>query len=69
MLLVTYNGRDSKVVLLCVIKELEDIVTNDDSGLASEDVLSTHNCVCIFGSEYGDCVRCVAKCKGVIVLI
>lgn len=40
----TYDGWDGKVVLLGVVEELEDIITNDDTGLASEDVLATHLC-------------------------
>lgn len=40
----TYNGGDGKLVLLSVVEKLQDIIANDDTGLAGEDVLATHVC-------------------------
>ena len=37
-----YNGWNGKVVLLSVVKQLEDVVTVDDAGLAAENVGGTH---------------------------
>lgn len=42
-----YNSWDSKLVLLSVVEELEDIVSNNNTGLAAENVESTHNCSCM----------------------
>ncbi len=36
----TYYGRDSKSVLLSVVKELENIIANDNTTLAAENVLA-----------------------------
>jgi len=41
----TYNGRDSELVLLSIVEELQDIVTDDNTALAGENVFGTH-CVC-----------------------
>lgn len=41
----TYDGWNSKFVLLGVVEELQDIVTDDNTALAGEDVFSTH---CVF---------------------
>lgn len=40
----THDGGDGKVVLLSVVEKLQDIIANDDTGLAGEDVLATHVC-------------------------
>lgn len=37
-----YDGRDGKALLLGVVEELEDIISNNDTGLAGENVLATH---------------------------
>jgi len=42
----TYDGWDSELVLLGVLEESKHIVTNDDTGLAGENVLGTHICDC-----------------------
>lgn len=39
----TYNGGNGKVVLLSVLEETEDIVTDDDAGLAGENFSDTHD--------------------------
>lgn len=41
---VTHDGGDGKLVLLSVVEKLQDIIANDDTGLAGEDVLATHVC-------------------------
>lgn len=41
-----YDGWDGVVVLLCVVEELQDIISSDDSGLAGENVLAAHDCGC-----------------------
>jgi hypothetical protein len=41
---MAYNGGDSELVLASVLEETEDIVTDDDTGLAAEDFLDTHDC-------------------------
>jgi len=38
----THDSGDSKVVFLGIVEELEDIIANDDTSLASENVLDTH---------------------------
>ena len=43
-LIDTYNGGDSELVLTSVLEEAEDIVTDDDTGLADEYFLDTHIC-------------------------
>ena len=45
----TYDGREGEFVLLGVFEETEDIVANDDTGLAGENVLDTH--FVLFSSE------------------
>lgn len=40
----SYNGWDSKLVLLRIVEKLQDIISNDDTRLAAEDILSTHGC-------------------------
>ena len=40
--MLTYDGRDGKVILLRILEETEDIIANDDAGLAGENVLDTH---------------------------
>jgi len=39
---MTYNGGNGEVVLLSVLEETEDIVTDDDAGLAGKNLKSTH---------------------------
>lgn len=41
-----YDRWDGVVVLLCVVEELQDIISSDDSGLAGENVLAAHDCGC-----------------------
>jgi hypothetical protein len=41
----SYDGWDSKLVLLSVVEELQDIVADDDTALAGENVFGTH---CVF---------------------
>jgi hypothetical protein len=38
-------------VLLSIVEKLEHIVTNNDTGLPGENVLSTHDC-CMLWSSY-----------------
>lgn len=38
----TYNGGNCEVVLLSIVEELEDIISDDDSGLSAENVKGTH---------------------------
>lgn len=38
----TYNGGDSKALLLSVVEETENVITNDDTGLAGELFKDTH---------------------------
>lgn len=52
---MTYDCWNGIVVLLCVVEELQDIITSDDSGLASENVLASHDCGCVYG--IGICVE------------
>lgn len=40
----TYDGWYSEFVFLAIVEELQDIISNDDSGLAAENVLDTHDC-------------------------
>lgn len=42
-----YNSWDSELVLLSIVEELEDIVSNNNTGLAAEDVGGTHDCGCM----------------------
>jgi hypothetical protein len=42
-LLGTYDGRDSKLLLLSILEELLDVVTDDDAGLAVELLEDTHD--------------------------
>lgn len=42
----TYNGGDSKALLLSVVEETENVITNDDTGLAGELFKDTH-CDCL----------------------
>lgn len=39
---MTYNGGDSKLLLLGVLEETEDVVADDDTGLAAEFLSDTH---------------------------
>ena len=39
---LTYDGGDGEVVLLGILEETEDIVADDNAGLAGENVLDTH---------------------------
>ncbi len=41
--MVTYDGGDGEVVLLSVIEQLQDIITNNDTALTGENVLDTHD--------------------------
>ncbi len=45
-ILDTYNSWDGELVLLSIVEELEDIVANDDTSLAAQNVLDTHACDC-----------------------
>lgn len=47
----THNGRDGKGILLGVLEETEDIVADNDAGLAAKLLKDTHYEVCtkIFG--------------------
>ena len=45
----TYDGRDSELVLLSIVEELQDIVTDDNTALAGENVFSTH---CVFANWF-----------------
>lgn len=49
---MTYDGWNGIVVLLCVVEELQDIITSDDSGLAGENVLASHDCGCVYVIGY-----------------
>jgi hypothetical protein len=42
----TYNGWDSKLLLLSVLEELVNVVTDDDTGLSGQNVEDTHFCDC-----------------------
>lgn len=44
---MTYDGWNGKVVLLSVFEKIEDIITNDDSGLSAENVCATHLVDCM----------------------
>lgn len=39
---MTYNGGNGELLLLSVLEEAEDIVTDDDTGLAAELLNDTH---------------------------
>jgi hypothetical protein len=39
---ITYDGGDSKLLLLSVLEETEDVVTDDDTGLAAQLLSDTH---------------------------
>ena len=41
---MTYNSGDGELVLLSIIEELQDIISDDDTGLACENILDTHDC-------------------------
>jgi hypothetical protein len=41
--MVTYDGGDGKLMLLSVVEQLQDIITNNDTALAGENVLDTHD--------------------------
>jgi hypothetical protein len=48
----TYNGGDSEALLLSVLEEMEDVITDDDARLAGKLLEGTH---CdSFGSRYGN---------------
>lgn len=38
----TYNGGNSKLLLLAILEEIEDVITNDDARFAGELVEDTH---------------------------
>ena len=38
----TYNGGESKALLLSVLEETEDVITDDDTGLAGKLLKDTH---------------------------
>lgn len=38
----TYNGGDGKLLLLSVLEETENVITDDDTGLAGELLEDTH---------------------------
>lgn len=38
----TYNGRNSKVMLLSILEEVQDIIADDDALLSRQDILDTH---------------------------
>ena len=39
---ITYDGGDSKLLLLSVLEETEDVVTDDDTGHAAQLLSDTH---------------------------
>lgn len=39
---LAYDGGDSEIVLLRILEETEDIIADDNAGLARENVLDTH---------------------------
>ncbi len=43
----TYDSRNSELVRLSVVEELQDIVADDDTALAGENVFGTH---CVFAN-------------------
>lgn len=48
---LTYDGGDGKLVLPSVLEQTENIVADNDAGLAGQNILDTHFC-------------CVVCCKG-----
>jgi len=42
--MITYNGRNSELVLLGVVEELQHVVTDNDTGFARENIFGTHAC-------------------------
>lgn len=38
----TYNGGNSKVVFLSILEESQDVIADDDTSLAGENILDTH---------------------------
>jgi hypothetical protein len=44
MLSNTHNGWNGEFLLLSIVKELEDIISNDNTALSAEDVYGTHDC-------------------------
>lgn len=40
----SHDGRNCKVTLLSIVKQLEDIVADDNSDLPAKNFLSTHDC-------------------------
>ena len=41
---LTYNGGDGELLLTGVLEESEDIVANDNAGLAAQNIGNTHDC-------------------------
>ena len=41
--MVTHDGGDGELVLLGVVEQLQDIITNNDTALAGKNVLDTHD--------------------------
>lgn len=42
--MITYNGGNGELVLLGIVEELYHIVTDNDTGLAGENIFGTHDC-------------------------
>ena len=40
----TYDGRNGKLLLASVLEESEHIIADDDTSLAAQNVLGTHDC-------------------------
>lgn len=40
----TYNGGNGEVVLAGVLEQGQDVIADDDTGLAAQDIGSTHFC-------------------------
>lgn len=40
----TYDGGDGKLVLASVLEQSQDVIADDDTGLAAQDFGSTHFC-------------------------
>jgi hypothetical protein len=41
--MVTHDGGDGELVLLSIVEQLQDIITNNDTALARKNVLDTHD--------------------------
>jgi hypothetical protein len=41
--MLTHDGGDGELVLLSIVEQLQDIITNNDTALAGKNVLDTHD--------------------------